>query len=100
MTRPRQGSAALPPEPYLPEATPAERKKPARQRCYEAMKADMLAGVSRYYAEHSDRLGDERSGDAIAWSTRGIDRILRILDGYAISDLDNRAQAPQKDAAP
>ncbi len=95
MTRTRQGSAALPPEPYLPEKTPAERKKTPRQRCYEAIKADMMAGVSRYYAEHSDRLGDGRSVDAIAWSTRGMERVLRILDGYDIRDLPDHSQTAQ-----
>ena len=62
--------------------------------------ADMKAGLSRYYAEHSDRLGDTRSGDAVAWSTRGIKRILLLLDGYDIQDLQNRAQAAKERGAP
>ncbi len=93
MTRTRQGSAALPPEPYLPEKTPAERKKTARQRCYEAIKADMMGGVSRYYAEFPHWLGDDRSQRAIDWSTRGMERVLRILDGYDVQDLPDHTQA-------
>ncbi|HXI18487.1 MAG TPA: hypothetical protein VNM48_19150 [Chloroflexota bacterium] len=48
--------------------------------------ADMKSGIARYYGEHSDRLGDSRSADAVAWSTRGIRRILQILEQYDIQD--------------
>ncbi len=92
MTRPRQHDAVIPPGSYLPETPPAQSTQNARQRCYEAIKADMLAGVSRYYAEHSQRLGDERSADAIAWSRRGMERILLILNGFEIQDLPDRTK--------
>ena len=48
-------------------------------------------GLARYYAEFPDRAGDDRAGDAAAWSLRGIGRILRVLDKYDIRD---KAGAP------
>ncbi len=71
----------------------------ARERCYAAIVADMQAGISWYYGIHKDRLGDARSGDAVAWSEQGLKRILKVLDGYDITDRDTPAQEPG-DATP
>lgn len=42
-------------------------------------------GLARYYQEYPDVIGDERSKEAIAWSTRGVERVLRVLDRYEIA---------------
>lgn len=55
-----------------------------RQRCYDEIEAMTKAALDRYYMEYPERLADGRSGDALAWSLRGIHRVFRILDGYAI----------------
>lgn len=69
--------------------------KSAREQAYEELMAEAKRGLSRYYGEYPERLGDERSNDAVAWSTRGMARVLKILDRYAIEHLPNRAQGPK-----
>ena len=78
--------------PKAPQAARPPDQRSARQRAYDEIVAEAKSGLSRYYAEYPDRLADERSRDAVAWSTRGISRVLRILDRYEISDLPNDAQ--------
>lgn len=72
--------------------TSASSGKTARERCYEEIVTEVKMGLSRFYAEYPERLGDERSTDAVSWSTRGVTRILRILDKYSIEHLPNPAQ--------
>lgn len=62
----------------MPKKTPAE----VRTKLYNMLLTDVETSLQRYYAEFPERLGDDRSNDAINWSTRGIQRILRILDNY------------------
>lgn len=57
----------------------------ARQECYDTIIKAAKEGLARYYQEYPELIGDERSKEAIAWSTRGVERVLRILDGYTIS---------------
>lgn len=57
-----------------------------RNRAYTEIAQAAKEGLARYYAEFPDRLGDERAADALAWSMRGINRILRVLDGYEIRE--------------
>ena len=59
-----------------------------RQRCYDEIEAMAKAGLDRYYMEYPERLSDERSDDALAWSLRGIHRVFKILDGYEIAMKD------------
>jgi hypothetical protein len=68
--------------------------KTARERCYDEIVSGVKVGMARYYSEYPERLADERSNEAVAWSTRGIQRVLLILDKYAIEDLPNPAQEP------
>lgn len=58
----------------------------ARKRAYEEIVRVAKEGLARYYAEFPERLGDERANDALAWSMRGIGRVLRVLDAYEIRD--------------
>ncbi len=58
----------------------------SRKRCYEQLVAVAREGLARYYAEFPDRLGDERAADALAWSMRGVGRMIRVLDQYDIRD--------------
>lgn len=58
----------------------------ARKRAYEQVVAVAKEGLARYYAEFPERIGDERAADALAWSMRGVKRILRVLDQYDIRD--------------
>lgn len=58
----------------------------ARKRCYEQVVTSAKEGLARYYAEFPERLGDERAADALAWSMRGVTRIIRVLDQYDIRD--------------
>lgn len=56
-----------------------------RQQCYAEIEAMAKAALDRYYMEYPERLADERSDDAIAWSLRGIHRVFKILDRYDIT---------------
>ena len=58
--------------------------KQAREQLYAAIMAEAEEGLRRYYQEYPERLADARSADAMAWSQRGVHRILRLLDGYDI----------------
>lgn len=58
----------------------------ARKQAYEQIVTLAKEGLARYYAEFPERLGDDRAGDALAWSMRGIGRILRVLDQYEIRE--------------
>lgn len=58
----------------------------ARQRAYEQIVTLAKEGLARYYQEFPERLGDDRASDALAWSMRGIGRIVRVLDQYDIRD--------------
>ncbi len=58
----------------------------ARKQAYEQIVAIAKEGLARYYAEFPERLGEERAADALAWSMRGIGRIIRVLDQYDIRD--------------
>lgn len=42
------------------------------------------AALQRYSLEFPDRIGDDRNADALAWSYRGIDRIIKLFDEYDI----------------
>lgn len=50
----------------------------------------MQEGAERYYREHPDRLGDERSDDAIKWSHDGMERVLEILNEYDVKLKDKQ----------
>lgn len=63
---------------------PLHETKDAREECYEKIVAAAKEGLSRYYQEFPERIGDSRSAEAIAWSTRGVERVLRILDCYEV----------------
>lgn len=67
----------------------------ARKRAYEQIVAVVKEGLARYYAEFPDRLGDERAGDALAWSMRGVARIIRVLDEYDIRDRPARIKVDE-----
>ncbi len=58
----------------------------ARKRAYAQIVTIAKEGLARYYAEFPERLGDERAADALAWSMRGVGRMIRVLDGYDIRD--------------
>ena len=58
------------------------RNKTERQVLYDRIVVEAKDGLARYYQEFPDRLGDQRAEDALAWSLRGIQRILKILDEY------------------
>lgn len=58
----------------------------ARQRAYEQIVTIAKEGLARYYQEFPDRLGDDRAADALAWSMRGVARLIRVLDQYDIRD--------------
>ncbi len=58
----------------------------ARKRAYEQIVTIAKEGLARYYAEFPELIGDERAKDALAWSMRGIGRIIRVLDQYDIRD--------------
>ncbi len=60
---------------------------------------DMKAGVARYYTEYPDRLSDTRSVDAVAWSMRGMRRVLQILEQYDIQDRPQGVGKPAPAAA-
>lgn len=68
-------------------------KDDTRQRCYDEISAMTKAALDRYYMEYPERLADERSADALAWSLRGIHRVFKILDGYEIGP---KAGAPDE----
>lgn len=53
-----------------------------REELYERLMAEAEEGLRRYYAEYPERANDLRSADAIAWSQRGLRRVLRCLDEY------------------
>ena len=58
----------------------------ARKRLAEDIVRVAKEGLARYYAEFPERIGDERAADALAWSMRGVGRILRLLDNYDVRD--------------
>lgn len=58
----------------------------ARKKCYEQVVTVGKEGLARYYAEFPERLADDRANDALAWSMRGIGRIIRVLDQYEIRE--------------
>ncbi|MBA2720995.1 MAG: hypothetical protein H0U52_17400 [Chloroflexi bacterium] len=66
----------------------------ARKRAYEEIVKVAKEGLARYYAEFPDRLGDDRAADALAWSMRGVGRIIGVLDRYDIRDRTSKADAP------
>ncbi len=66
----------------------------ARNRLAQAIVTEAKDGLARYYFEFPERLGDERAADALAWSLRGVGRIVRLLDHYEIRD-----KPPEKVAA-
>ena len=50
----------------------------------------MVAGITGYYRRHPERLGDDRSLEAIEVSTKhGLARMLAVLDNY---DITSRTQ--------
>lgn len=65
-----------------------------RQRCYDQIEVMTKAALDRYYIEFPDRLSDRRSDDALAWSLRGIHRVFKILDGYAIGPKEEEEKSP------
>ncbi len=81
-----------------PTSQPEFPARTARARCYAEIVASVKEGFARYLLEYPERLGDERNNDAQAWSLRGLTRVIKILDRYAITDLDNPAQEPGDDA--
>ncbi len=58
----------------------------ARKRLYAQVVAIAKEGLGRYYAEFPDRIGDERAADALAWSMRGVGRLIKVLEQYDIRD--------------
>ena len=61
---------------------PTPLNKTERQLLYDRIVVSVKDGLARYYEEFPDRLGDARAEDALAWSLRGTQRILKILDEY------------------
>lgn len=55
-----------------------------RAECYAKIIGLAKEGLARYYSEYPALIGDDRSKEAIAWSTRGVERVLRLLDDYTI----------------
>jgi hypothetical protein len=60
--------------------------KTARERLRAEIVKVMTDSFKRYAAEFPERIDDERNRDAVAWSYRGMGRILQALDGYEIRD--------------
>ncbi len=56
--------------------------KTERQVLYDRIVKETRDALARYYSEFPERTGDARAEDALAWSLRGIGRILKILDEY------------------
>ncbi len=69
-----------------------------RKRAYAQVVAIAKEGLARYYLEFPDRLTDERAADALAWSMRGVGRIIKVLDQYEIRDRP-RVKADNGDGA-
>lgn len=67
------------------EEIPEEEAPTAREACYREILKVPLHGMARYYQEFPERIKDKRADDALEWSTRGITRIIGILDGYEIN---------------
>lgn len=57
-----------------------------RKRAYAEIVTVAKEGLARYYGEYPELLGDKRASEALAWSMRGVARILRLLDKYVITD--------------
>jgi hypothetical protein len=55
-----------------------------RQTCYAEIRSCMKDGIAAYYRKYQDRIGDERSRDAIAHSVDGLECVINILDKYEI----------------
>lgn len=55
-----------------------------RQELYDKIVQMTRDGISRYYAEYPEYIGDDRANEALEWSLRGIARILHLLDDYDI----------------
>lgn len=64
-------------------------KGTARERLRAEIVAVVKEGLKRYYQEFPERVADERSGDALAWSWRGAKRVLDVIDRYEIRDKRN-----------
>ena len=62
------------------------RDKTARERLRSEIVKVMTEAFKRYAAEFPERIDDERNADAVAWSYRGLQRILHALDKYEIRD--------------
>lgn len=60
----------------------------ARAKLYADITEIMKDSFERYGGEFPDRIGDERNIEAVSWSIRGLNRILRLLDKYEISERD------------
>lgn len=58
-----------------------------RAACYDEIRNCMKDGVTAYYRQHSDRLDDARSKDAIQWSLEGLECIFTVLDKYELRPL-------------
>ncbi len=63
-----------------------------RDRVYTEITQVAKEGLARYYGEYPELLGDDRAKEALAWSMRGIKRILRVLDGVEITDRPAKAK--------
>ncbi len=61
-------------------------KGTARERLRAEIVAIVKDGLKRYYQEFPERVADERSADALAWSWRGAARVLAAIDRYEIRD--------------
>ncbi len=68
-------------------------KGTARERLRAEIVAVVKDGLKRYYQEFPERVGDERSSDALAWSWRGAKRVLDAIDRYEIRDKRNGSPA-------
>lgn len=71
----------------------------ARKRAYGQIVVIAKEGLARYYAEFPERIGDERATDALAWSMRGIARIIRVLDEFDIRERPSRVKEASEPVA-
>ncbi len=68
-----------------------------RKRVYAELVTIAKEGLARYYLEFPERLADDRAADALAWSMRGVGRMIRVLDQYDIRERP-RAKVTEEEA--
>ncbi len=56
-----------------------------RRRAYSEINEVVKTTIARYVAEFPEYADDARHKESLAWSTRSIARIYRVLDSYTIT---------------